>query len=152
MWTLLSFTGSFDVEFLENSILKGAKHQPRMPVERTDEEKNAVRDAQIGRAMLRRGNMLDRSQRKLAKGEEYKGWGMRNALRKFSPKQREILKEYQSGLLRIKANNLTMKAGHGRLKKADGSFVDIGGSTGGFLRIVLNDWEASDVKDFDDEC
>ena len=53
MWTLLSFTGSFDVEFLENSILKGAKHQPRMPGERTDEEKKAVRDAQIGRAMLR---------------------------------------------------------------------------------------------------
>ena len=93
--------------------------------------------------------MLDRLQRKLAKGEEYKGWGMRNALRKFSPKQREILKEYQSGLLRNKANNLTVKAGHGRLKKEDDSFVDIGGNTGGWVRTVLDDWEPPDLADFD---
>ena len=46
MWTLLSFTGCFDVAFLEDAIAKGANNPPRMPGERTDEEKAQVRTKQ----------------------------------------------------------------------------------------------------------
>ena len=56
---------------------------------------------------------------------------------------------YQSGELRKEANKLTKISGHGRLKKEDDSFVDIGGSTGGFVRTVLDDWEPPDLADFD---
>ena len=41
-----------------------------------------------------------------------------------------------------------MTSGHGRLKKADQTHVDIGGSTGGFVRTVLDDWETPDLTDF----
>ena len=44
---------------------------------------------------------------------------------------------------------ITMISGRGRLKKEDHSFVDIGGSTGGFVRTVLDDWEPPDLADFD---
>ena len=44
-----------------------------------------------------------------------------------------------------------MISGHGRLKKEDHSFVDIGGSTGGFVRTVLDDWEPPDLADFEGE-
>ena len=148
MWTLLSFTGIFDVTFLENAIAKGAKNAPRMPGERTDKEKTQVRDAQMARASLRRGKMLERLQQKLFQGEEAKGKGKRKAVLTLSAKQQQVLKEYESGELRRKANNLTMKSGHGRLKREDESFVDIGGSTGGFVRTVLDDWEPPDVADF----
>ena len=147
MWTLLSFTGCFDVAFLENAIAKGGKGVPRMPGERTEQQKVQVRDAQVARGRLRRGKMLERLQNKLSQGKEAKGKGKRKAVLALNPKQREVLEEYQSGLLRIKANKLTMISGHGRLKSADTSFVDIGGSTGGFVRTVLDDREPPDLVD-----
>ena len=49
------------------------------------------------------------------------------------------------------ANKLTMISGHGRLKQEDDSFVDIGGSTGGFVRTVLDDWEPPDLVDFEED-
>jgi hypothetical protein len=123
MWTLLSFTGRFDVAFLENAIAQGAKKPPTMPGERTEQGKKRSRDAQMGRAMLRRGAMLERLQERLSQDGKAKG--------SLNPKQLRLLKEYQSGELRREANKLTMISGNGRLKKEDHSFVDIGGSTGG---------------------
>ena len=116
MWTLLSFTGRFDVAFLENAIARGAKGPPRMPGERTEQQKQQVRDAQMGRARLRRGAMLERLQERLSHGNKAKGKGKRKA-RPLNPKQLRVLQEYQSGDLRRQANNLTMISGHGRLKK-----------------------------------
>jgi hypothetical protein len=149
MWTLLSFTGCFDVKFLEEAILKGSKDPPRLPGERTDEEKAKVRDAQVARAELRRAKMLEGLQKKLSKAKEAKGKGKRKAVLELNAEQQRILQEYRSGALLIKANDLTRKSGHGRLKRMDDSYVDIGGSTGGFLRIVLDDWEPRDLAEFE---
>ena len=136
MWTLLSFTGRFDVTFLVDTIQRGAK--VTMPGEKTEEQKQEVRDVQMARAKLRRGAMLERLQEELS--QEGKS---------LNPKQLRLLQEYQSGELLRQANKLTMVSGHGRLKKEDHSFVDIGGSTGGFLRTVLDDWEPPDLADFE---
>ena len=148
MWTLLSFTGRFDADFLEQAIAKGAKAPPSMPGEKTEDAKQKSRDAQMARARLRRGAMLERLQERLSQGNEAKGKGKREA-RPLNPKQLRVLQEYQSGELRRQANKLTMISGHGRLKKEDHSFVDIGGSTGGFVRTVLDDWEPPDLADFE---
>ena len=145
MWTLLSFTGRFDVAFLEDVIARGAaKGPPKMPGERTEQQKQQKRDAQVARGKLRRGAMLERLQERL------KGKGKREA-RPLTPKQLRVLQDYQSGELRRQANKLTMIFGHGRLKKEDDSFVDIGGSTGGFVRTVLDDWEPPDLADFEED-
>ena len=119
-----------------------------MPGERTEQNKQQVRDAQMGRARLRRGAMLERLQERPSQGNEDKGTGKRNA-RPLNPNQQRVLQEYQSGELRKQANKLTLISGHGRLKKEDHSFVDIGGSTGGFVRTVLDDWEPPDLADFE---
>ena len=123
MLTLLSFTGRFDVAFLENAIAQGAKKPPTMPGDRTELEKKRTYDAQMGRARLRRGALLERVQERLSQDPEAKG--------SLTRKQLRLLKEYHSGELRQEANRLTMLSGNGRLKKDDHSFVDIGGSTGG---------------------
>ena len=135
MWTLLSFTGRFNPVFLEASIAKAAENPTSMPGERTPQQKQLTRDAQIARARLRHGKMLARI--------EGKTW------RPFTPRQQEVLKLYKSGWLLQEANRLTLISGHGRLKRADDTFEDIGGSTGGFLRTVLDDWAPPDLKDFD---
>ena len=137
MWTLLSFTGRFDVAFLENAIARGTKEPPTMPGGRTEQQKQQVRDAQMARARLRRGAMLERLQERVSQGKA----------RPLNPGQLRVLQKYQSGELRKQANKLTMISGHGRLKKEDHSFVDIGGSTGGFVRTVLDDWEPPDLAD-----
>ena len=144
MWTLLSFTGRFDVEFLEDAIARGKKLPVSMPGERSKQEKQQVRDAQMGRARLRRGAMLERLHERLSQGGGAKG--------SLNPKQLRVLREYQSGELRRQANKLTKISGHGRLKKEDDSFVDIGGSIGGFVRTVLADWEPSDPAEFAGEA
>ena len=147
MWTLLSFTGFFDPAFLEASITIGA--QPlRMPGERTEEQKQKVHDAQVARARVRRGKMLERLQQRLSKGEDAKGKGKRRAVLTLNAKQQRVLEDYRSGELQRQANNLTLKSGHGRLKRQDDSFVDIGGSTGGFVRTVLSDWEPPNLDEF----
>ena len=93
MWTLLSFTGRFDVAFLEDAIARGAKGPPAMPGERTEQQKQKVRDAQMGRARLRRGAMLERLQERLSQCNEAQGKGKRKA-RPLNPKQLRVLQEY----------------------------------------------------------
>ena len=147
MWTLLSFTGRFDVAFLEDALARGAKRSPAMPGEKTEQQKQEVADAQIARAKLRRGAMLERLHEKVTQG---KGKGKSKA-KPLNKTQMRILQDYKSGELRREANRLTKISGHGRLKKEDHSFVDIGGSTGGFVRTVLDDWEpftSGDLVDY----
>ena len=91
---------------------------------------------------------MERLQNRLSQDNEAKGKGKRKA-RALNPNQQRLLREYQSGELRKQANKLTMISGHGRLKKEDHSFVDVGGSTGGFARTVLDDWEPPDLADFE---
>ena len=90
---------------------------------------------------------MDRLQERLTQGNKAKGKGKSKA-RPLNPKQLRVLQDYRSGELRRQANKLAMISGHGRLKKEDRSFVDIGASTGGFVRIVLDDWEPPDLADF----
>ena len=56
---------------------------------------------------------------------------------------------YDAGTLLDEANRLTRISGHGRLRRSDGSFVDIGGSTRRYTMTVVYDWQAPDVTEFD---
>ena len=143
MWTLLSFTGRFDVAYLEESIAKSKSKGPAMPGERTEQQKQQTRDAQMARARLRRGANLERLQERL-----HSEWG---GARPLTPNQLRVLEDFQSGELRRLANKATLSSGHGRLRNEDDSFLDIGGSTGGFVRTVLDDWEPPDLAGFEED-
>ena len=58
---------------------------------------------------------------------------------------------YDDGTLLAEANRLTLISGNGRLRRSDGSFVDIGGSTGGYTRTVLYDWQPPDLAEFESD-
>ena len=67
----------------------------------------------------------------------------------LSTHQQDLLELYDDGTLLAEANHLTRISGNGRLRRSDGSFIDIGGSTGGYTRTVLYDWQPPDVTEFD---
>ena len=134
MWTILSFTGRFDVKYMEEAILKGEKKPILMPGERTEEQKKKVHEAHVARAKLRRGVAVARAQ---SRGVP------------LNSSQLEVLEQYRSGELRTRANDCTKSSGHGRLKREDATFVDIAGSTGGFVRVVLDDWEPPNLAEFE---
>ena len=67
----------------------------------------------------------------------------------LSRKQQDLLALYDAGTLLEEANHLTRISGNGRLRRSDGSFIDIGGSTGGYTRTVLYDWQAPDLTEFE---
>ena len=77
-----------------------------MPGERTEEQKQQVRDAQMARASLRRGKMLERLQQKLSRGEDAKGKGKRRAVLTLNAKQQRVLEEFRSGELRKPTTSL----------------------------------------------
>jgi hypothetical protein len=152
MWTLLSFTGKFDVVSLQGFLAKAAERTPpRMPGEQTAEQKEKVRNAQMARALVRRGRMLQRLQRKLSKGMTAKGQGKRNAVLGLNAEQQQVLATYESGELQRRANALTIESGHGRVHRQDGTHRDIGGSTGGLVRVVLDNWEPPTLQELQEE-
>ena len=56
----------------------------------------------------------------------------------WTSSQQRLLKGLDDGSLLQAANAATMASGHGRLYAPDGSYRDIGGSTGGFTRKILD--------------
>ena len=125
MFHLLSFSGRWDPSFFGT--------EPVPTGEPTEEQRRATSAAGEARAKVR----LARKYEHLKK----KTW--------LYPDQMELVKKLQNGTLEEEAARLTKISGHGRFKRADGSFVDIGGSTGGFTRTVLYDWKPPNL---DDDC
>ena len=84
-------------------------------------------------------------------------WAMHLARRraagktKFTYSQMKLLADLDSGHLRTAANHAVKAFGHGRVKKIDGSFIDIGTNCGGMTRTVLDDWVPLVVPSSDEE-
>ena len=62
--------------------------------------------------------------------------------------QRDLLERWDSGELLRELNNAVASWGHGRLRSADGAHLDIGGSTGGVSRRVIDGWVAPNWQEF----
>ena len=134
MWYMIIFTGRWDVAFL-------ARASAFQPGEKTAGDKAKTRAAVEARSEVRRAKNLLRLMQKgnnKAKGK----W-----LDVQDSRKRELINKLRDGTLVSQANQLTRESGHGRILRADGSFVDIGGSTGGIVRTILYDWTLPDVPD-----
>ena len=58
------------------------------------------------------------------------------------------LPTHDSGQLRKDMIGAATQHGHGRLVRDDGETLDIGGSTGGGSRRIIDDWRAPDWRQF----
>ena len=66
----------------------------------------------------------------------------------LSPRQMVLLEDYDSGRLMRELNNAKVAWGHGRLRDEVGRYMDIGGSTGGVSRRIIDRWTPPDPEDF----
>ena len=127
MFHLLSFSGRWDPSFFATEPV------PQQPGEQTEAQKRATCAAVEARAQVRLARKYNHLKRKK--------W--------LHPEQMKLVSKLLDGTLEKEAARLTKISGHGRFKRADGSFVDIGGSTGGFTRTVLYDWTPPELSDDD---
>ena len=129
MWLLLSFTGRFETKFFRDKEAPEKQEEAEI-----QEQKRATMNAAKARARWRHaGNLATK-------------W---KAGRDLTDKQIEEVKLYEEGFLLAKANELTLRSGHGTLRRpGDESKLEIGASTGGIVREILGDWEEPDPKHF----
>ena len=123
MFHLLSFSGRWDPSFFGT--------EPVPTGEPTEEQRRATCAAVEARAKVRLARKYDHLKRRK--------W--------LNSDQLELVSKLHDGTLEKEAARLTKASGHGRFKRADGSFVSIGGSTGGFTRAVLYDWKPPNLDD-----
>ena len=60
----------------------------------------------------------------------------------------QLLNHWDTGILRKELNEADAKLGHGRLRSAGGNYLDIGGSTGGGSRRIIDGWVPPDWRQF----
>ena len=106
------------------------------------EQMQKTKVALVARARYRHGKALA-----LLKQEQPSGKGAA----RFTKEDEDLLALYYDDSLRIEANRLTLASGNGRLHQADGNFVDIGASTGGYIRKNLQNWKPPNTQAFEDE-
>ena len=128
MWLLLSFTGRFETRFFKD------RDAPEKQEEANQEQNTATAKAANARGRYRYA-------RNLAK--------KRDDGQHLTEKQIEEVNLYESGFLLKKANDLTLRSGHGTLRRpGDAAECVIGASTGGIVRRILENWEEPDRMHF----
>ena len=135
MWHLLSFTGKFDPAFFANL-------PPPQAGEQTESQRLNNKLAVEARAKRRLAMKYARLRDTTRRGRCAPGTAL-------SRHQQDLLALYDAGTLLAEANRLTRISGNGRLRRLGGSFIDTGGSTGGYTRTVPYDWKAPGVTEFD---
>ena len=145
IWEVLAFSGRFDVRYLTQALHVQPEEEPRvqepqplmerLPASLHHEKAEAI-------ARHKEGERLNRRWQELERG------GATQPARHFTRQQLDVLESYESGeLLRIR-NNAILALGHGRLRTARGETLDIGGSTGGGSRRILDSWHPPDWREF----
>ena len=135
-WQVLSFTGKWDNEFL-NEIGPPPKHERKQP----DEKLQLNKRAKGARCRYRQGLKCAELREEINNGIAPSGTSL-------SFREQELLQFYDSGELLQEANRLTQLSGNGRLHRNDGTWMDIGGSTGGWTRIKCYHWQKPNTQEF----
>ena len=65
----------------------------------------------------------------------------------FTNRQLQVLKLWDNGSLLRDLNKKISAFGHGRLQNSEGDTMDIGGSTGGGSRRVIDEWAQPDWRE-----
>ena len=142
VWEVLVFSGRFDVATLTRALDNANEDEPRVQerpprvsARLRQEKAEAIALHKEGARIWRRWHWLQNA-------------GCRQPARQFTPRQLELLDRYDNGELLTIRNNAIQALGHGRLINTRGETLDIGGSTGGGSRRILDSWHPLDVEQF----
>ena len=129
---------------LENSTQfwlaeKLAQAQEASSTSTSEQQQQLVRIALEARNRLRLAKKFNLKRLRIANGSD----------EALTTNELKLLRLYDSDELRKEANKATLQSGHGRLKKRNGGFDDLGGSTGGGTRLALDNFVPPHPDDFD---
>ena len=164
IWEILAFTGWFQPDTLRKALRENAGQQqdPEQETQDADQEQQEAYKRQ--RRLLRNGKAEARARYRealrLAQQRDNHSDRLRDAAQLvqqagtsegppwFNSHQRNLLSRYDSGELREEMNKAVTAWGHGSLRSADGRTLDIGGSTGGLSRRIIDDWVEPNWEEF----
>ena len=145
IWEVLAFSGRFDIDMLleafqQDDLSIGADTEPPAVILAKQETRRRLHHAKAEAiARYKEGARLHRHREELRRS---------GAEETFTLCQRLLLQRYVSGELLRRRNLAVGELGHGRLRTARGDYLDIGGSTGGGARRVLDSWQPPDWREF----
>ena len=143
IWEVLVFSGRFDADTLSQAVGNANEDEPRVQ-ERSPRESarlhhekaEAIARHKEGAQIWRRWQWLQNA------GCTQPAWTV------FTQRQVQLLDMYTNGELLMMRNHAVQALGHGRLTNTRGDTLDIGGSTGGGSRKILDSWHPLDVEEF----
>ena len=152
IWEVLAFSGYFHVDMLQQALHNEPKDETAVPPARgatSHEERRRLHHAKAeARARFNKGQRLARRREELMRD----GASQPVGLASFTRKELEVLRQWDNGELRDNRNMSIVAFGHGRLRTAGGDYMDIGGSTGGGSRRIIDGWQPPDWRHvLDDE-
>ena len=150
IWELLAYTGSFHVDYLREAIESTAtqdddEESASLPAQKRRVLRHAKAEA---KAAFQEGARLARRRELQSQGGASQPARSGQEAVLFSKPQLYILDKWEKGLLRQNLNKVTTELGHGRLQSNTGEFLDIGGSTGGGSRRIIDGWTPPDWRQF----
>ena len=152
VWEVLAFTGCFDVDFLRTAIQSpDAEKEPEISATASEQKqkRRALHHAKAeAKKAFNEGKRLARQRGIKRQGNASQSAGSDQEAVIFSKSQLDVLKQWDRGLLRVALNQAIAEFGHGRLESQTGDFLDIGGSTGGGSRRIIDDWVPRDWREF----
>ena len=159
IWEILAFTGRFDADTLRATLALRSSERDRDTEEAMQDDtyekqrrllQNAKAEAQAryneGRRLARqRDAHRDRS---CGASQPARESGSSEMSQGLTPRQTDLLEQYDSCRLMKELNAAKVAWGHGRLRDEAGGYMDIGGSTGGGSRRIIDDWTPPDWQEF----
>ena len=137
MAELIIYTGRFDPEFLNKAHEAQDRNGASQPVARADHQKALKKKAAQAKLDYRMTCMLRlRLDRRQVYYCDLERW------------EQENLRRLEDGSLLRHTNEAVAAYGHGTLRRDDGETIEIGGSTGGITRFLLDGYAEPDVDSF----
>ena len=141
MAELIIYTGRFDPEFLNQAHDASNHSGASQPVARTRRQTQLKRTAAKAKLNYRMTCML---RRKLDLGQR--------EARDLNRWEKNNLRRLEDGSLLRRTNKAVAAYGHGTIRRHDGAWLEIGGSTQGVTRLLLDNCAEPDVDSFLNEC
>jgi hypothetical protein len=152
IWEVLAYTGRFDVDYLRKAIqAPDAEEEPEISASasKQKQQRRALHHAKAeAKKAYKEGERLARHRLLKRLHDTFQVAGSDQEAVTLSKNQLDVLKQWDSGWLRNALNHAIVELGHGRIQFRTGDFLEIGGSTGGGSRRVIDGWVPPDWRKF----
>jgi hypothetical protein len=152
IWEVLAYTGRFDVDYLRKAIqAPDAEEEPEISASASEQkqQRRALHHAKAeAKKAYKEGERLARHRLLKRLHDTFQVAGSDQEAVTLSKNQLDVLKQWDRGWLRDNLNQAIVELGHGRLESQTGDFLEIGGSTGGGSRRLIDGWVPLDWREF----